>query len=82
MAIIGQGLPQRRALPACRPFGQAPEFQALQFADHSALPSSRITSAQSPLPGFGENNSALSGLPSQSFASGGGSRFTVMFGHT
>src|SRR4029450_10623305 len=37
---------------------------------------------QSPLPGFGENNLALSGLPSQSLASGGGSRFTVMFGHT
>jgi hypothetical protein len=38
--------------------------------------------AQSPMPGFGENRLALSGLPSQSLASGGGSRFTVMFGQT
>src|SRR5680860_663498 len=37
---------------------------------------------QSPVPGFGDNILALSGLPSQSFASGGGSRFTVMFGQT
>src|SRR6266487_6907970 len=37
---------------------------------------------QSPMPGFGDNKSALSGLPSQSFASGGGSRFAVMFGQT
>jgi hypothetical protein len=34
------------------------------------------------MPGFGENRLALSGLPSQSLASGGGSRFTVMFGQT
>src|SRR5680860_511128 len=37
---------------------------------------------QSPVPGFGDNKLALSGLPSQSLASGGGSRFTVMFGQT
>jgi hypothetical protein len=39
-----------------------------------------LSSAQSPLPGFGEKNVALSGLPSHSLASGGGSRFIVMFG--
>src|SRR5665811_2203770 len=33
-------------------------------------------------PGFGEKSSALSGLPSQSLASAGGSRFWVMFGQT
>src|SRR5262249_14198815 len=37
---------------------------------------------QTPLPGFGDNKSALSGLPSQSFASGGGWAFAVMFGQT
>ncbi len=41
-----------------------------------------VVPAQSPLPGFGENRSALSGLPFQSSASDGGSRFFVMFGHT
>jgi hypothetical protein len=35
---------------------------------------------QPPMPGLGENRLALSGLPSRSLASGGGSRFTVMFG--
>src|SRR5258708_13087718 len=39
-------------------------------------------SAQSPVPGFGDNRLALSDLSSHSFASGGGSRFTVMFVHT
>ena len=38
--------------------------------------------SQSPPPGFGEKRLALSGLPFHSSASGGGSRFTVMFGHT
>jgi hypothetical protein len=32
------------------------------------------------VPGFGDNKLVLSGLPSQSFAYGDGSRFTVMFG--
>ena len=41
-----------------------------------------LSSSQSPVPGFGENRFALSGFPSQSLASGGGSRFTVMFGQT
>src|SRR5262249_39283330 len=38
--------------------------------------------SQSPRPGFDDNKSALSGLPSQSFASDGGSPFAVMFGQT
>jgi hypothetical protein len=37
---------------------------------------------QSPMPGFRENKLAFSGLSSQSFASAGGSRFIVMFGHS
>src|SRR6059058_2120051 len=41
-----------------------------------------ISPPQSPVPGFGDNRSALSGLSSHSFASGGGSRFTAMFGQT
>jgi hypothetical protein len=41
-----------------------------------------ISPPQSPVPGFGDNKLALSGLSSHSFASGGGSRFTVMFGQT
>jgi hypothetical protein len=40
------------------------------------------SSSQSPPPGFGEKRLPLSGLPFHSSASGGGSRFTVMFGHT
>src|SRR5713226_2757670 len=41
-----------------------------------------ISPPQSPVPGFGDNKLALSGLASHSFASGGGSRFTVIFGQT
>ena len=37
--------------------------------------------AQSPWPGSGDSSGSLSGLPSHSAASGGESRFTVMFGH-
>ena len=39
-----------------------------------------LSSSQSPVPGFGDNRLILSGLPSHSLASDGGSRFTVMFG--
>src|ERR1044072_5873026 len=37
-------------------------------------------SRQSPAPGSGSNSLSLSGLPSHSLASGGGSFLTVMFG--
>jgi len=40
----------------------------------------RSEAPQSPVPGSAENCSILFGLPSQSFESAGGSRFTVMFG--
>src|SRR5262249_11574112 len=41
-----------------------------------------LSPPQSPAPGFGDNKLALSGFPSQSFASGGGSCFLVIFGQT
>ena len=41
-----------------------------------------LSPPQSPVPGLSDNKLALSGLSSHSFASGGGSRFTVMFGQT
>ena len=41
-----------------------------------------LSPPQSPVPGLSDNKLALSGLSSHSLASGGGSRFTVMFGQT
>src|SRR5258706_13184618 len=68
--------------PFCRTataMGGAEHGRAIPLADIRVL---GYPGPQSPVPGFGDNKLALSGLSSHSFASGGGSRFTVMFGQT
>src|SRR4051794_4874631 len=64
-----------------------PEAEARHEAGHDDFQnrlkrSARAPGAQSPSPGLGENSASLSGLPSNSLASGGGSRLTVMLGQT
>jgi len=64
-------------------FGHTLERLALRrVCDLSSSFNITPSSSQSPVPGFGDNQLPLSGLPSQSLASGGGSRLMVMFGQT
>src|SRR5215207_2969572 len=55
----------------------SPERQGPAVTDYRL---NRALGAQSPWPGLGEKYFSLSGLPSNSLASSGGSRLTVMLG--
>jgi hypothetical protein len=76
--------PSRRGLRALCPnhrddhhhHGEHEEYGLISDLSHGVSATADMLSPpQSPVPGFGYNKLALSGLPSQFFASGGGSRF-------